>query len=297
MRSAMTPPQGGNPVVQQRRLLSELRKLRAGAGLARKKVAEALDWSVSKLLRIETGAVGISKTDLTALLAHYGVTDTDQVNAMVQLSRSRKQAAWWDKYKGQYPTQFITFLGYEMSAEIIRNFHSLVVPDLLQTREYAHEVSTACDGSPERSDAHVDVLIQRQQLLDQQEPPNFFFIIDEGALRRAVGGSAVMRRQLGRLKELNRRPNITIQIVRYDAGAVCVKGPFGVYELPGEEDDYMILLELADGKVVIQQSSPQEAADSLAAFSRLEEMAASTEETDKIIDEIAASFADDEPTK
>jgi transcriptional regulator with XRE-family HTH domain len=296
-RSIMTSPQRDNPVVHHRRLRAELRKLRDDAGLVQTQVAKALDWSVSKLVRIETGIVGISKTDLTALLTLYAVTDTEHVDALVQLLRSSRQAAWWDEYKDKYPPRFITFLGYEASAKVIRDFHSLAVPDLLQTREYAREVITACGTPPEQIAMAVDVLIQRQKLLDQQHLPTFFFLIDEGALRRCVGGPAVMRNQLEWLKELNRRSNVTIQIALYEVGAYGdIKGSFGVYELPSAEDDYVIVLELANGDVLIQDS-PKETITFMRNFSELAEKTASADSTDKIIDEIAASFADDEPTK
>lgn len=57
------------------RLQAELRNARKRAGLTQKQVAAAMDWSVSKMRRIETGIVGISVIDLRALLACYKVND------------------------------------------------------------------------------------------------------------------------------------------------------------------------------------------------------------------------------
>ncbi|MGH3966150.1 MAG: helix-turn-helix domain-containing protein [Pseudonocardiaceae bacterium] len=62
-----------DPTILRRRLRSELRKARDTAGMTQRDVAVAMDWSQSKLIRIESGAVNISTNDLRALLGHYGM--------------------------------------------------------------------------------------------------------------------------------------------------------------------------------------------------------------------------------
>src|SRR2546421_10220600 len=104
---------GQSPVVLQRRLRTELRRAREHAGLTRKDVSEALDWSVSKVIRIETGAVGISTTDLWALLREIGITDPEQVEALVGAAKASQRNEWWSAYRGKLDPQFLTFLGYE----------------------------------------------------------------------------------------------------------------------------------------------------------------------------------------
>ena len=46
-----------SPTVQRRRLRAELRRARLDAGLTQEQVATAMDWSLSKLIRIENGTV------------------------------------------------------------------------------------------------------------------------------------------------------------------------------------------------------------------------------------------------
>ena len=82
-------PTGDTPVSQLRRLRGELRQQRDARQLTQKEVAEALDWSPSKLIRIERGPVGISVTDVRALLQHYGVTDISRVEALVDMGARR----------------------------------------------------------------------------------------------------------------------------------------------------------------------------------------------------------------
>ena len=73
----MTTP---SPLVQRRRLRTELRRARAEAGLTQGEVATAMDWSLSKIIRIETGAVGVSTNDLRALLGLYGITQIESLS-------------------------------------------------------------------------------------------------------------------------------------------------------------------------------------------------------------------------
>src|SRR4051812_5778759 len=69
----MTDLAGPDPTIHRRRLRSELRKAREAAGLTQRQTAEAMDWSLSKLIRIETGDVRVSTNDLRAMLTYYTV--------------------------------------------------------------------------------------------------------------------------------------------------------------------------------------------------------------------------------
>jgi transcriptional regulator with XRE-family HTH domain len=71
-------------------LRTELRNERQLARLTQKQVARAMDWSPSKLLRIETGVVGISITDLRALLTYYNIKDKRRTDELVNLARAAR---------------------------------------------------------------------------------------------------------------------------------------------------------------------------------------------------------------
>ena len=59
-----------NASALRRQLLAELRQLRPPHVVTQRQVADALDWSPSKVTRIENGSVSISVTDLRALLGY-----------------------------------------------------------------------------------------------------------------------------------------------------------------------------------------------------------------------------------
>jgi transcriptional regulator with XRE-family HTH domain len=293
-----TPAETGNPLVQQRMLLSELKRIRDEKRFLQKQVAADLDWSVSKLIRIESGAVGISKSDLIALLHHYRVTDQEHVDRLIEMNRVSRQSAWWDKYKDKYSQQFINFVAFESSSRRIRQFQALAIPGLLQTRDYARFIIELYDSSPEITSMGTEVRLERQtQVLEQPNPPEMFFILDEALIRRQVGGPEVMREQLTRLKELNRRPGITIQIARFQAGAyVGMKGSFTIFEFPTGRDDYAVVLEYGHRDVLIQNDA-QQASEFLETFFELEDLAEPSSRTEDIIDEVLATFPGSEPDK
>jgi transcriptional regulator with XRE-family HTH domain len=84
----MTPGQDVSD--QRQRLRVELRNRRKSAHLTQTQVARAMDWSPSKMLRIEAGAIGISTTDLRALLAYYDIKDERQTEELVALARASR---------------------------------------------------------------------------------------------------------------------------------------------------------------------------------------------------------------
>ncbi|HEY0640437.1 MAG TPA: helix-turn-helix transcriptional regulator [Pseudonocardiaceae bacterium] len=250
---------GPDPTVHRRRLRNELRKAREAAGRTQRDVAAAMDWSQSKLIRIETGAVNISTNDLRALLGHYDVP-AERINAMVELARAARDVPRWSIYKDVASPEYIAFLGYESSASIIRNFEPLLMPGLLQTEEYARAVITAVETvNPQRVDALVDLRMQRQELMVKQPAPELHFIIDEAVIRRMVGGPHVARRQLRHLKDIADAPNVTLRVVPFEVGMYPrLRVPYVLFEFPDAEDEDVLYLENPLGEYLVRENSPEE---------------------------------------
>jgi transcriptional regulator with XRE-family HTH domain len=237
-----------SPVVQRRRLRTELRRARLDAEQTQEQVATAMDWSLSKLIRIENGTVGISTNDLKAILAHYEITDDKRTAEMLGLARGARERSWWSGYRDA-PPRLIQLIEYESAAFIIRNFQPMLVPGLLQTEEYATTMirNLAPQVSAEDVKLRVEIRMKRQQLLQQKEMPLMFFIMDEAAVRRVVGGGEAMRRQLQRLLDESEKPTVTIEIVPFSAGAhPGMTGPFMLFEFPDAADDDALYLEGPD---------------------------------------------------
>jgi hypothetical protein len=117
-----------------------------------------------------------------------------------------------------FPGWFADWPDKEAEATRLRTFEPLVIPGLLQTEAYAHAIlSTRLDSTPEEVEQAVTARMERQRILVRDQPPELSAILDEAALRRPVGGSEIMRRQLAHL--IVRRPTVAIQVIPFAAGA------------------------------------------------------------------------------
>jgi hypothetical protein len=204
-----------------------------------------MDWSLSKLIRIENGSVGISLNDLKAILAHYEIADEKRTVELIALSRGARERSWWNSYRDM-PPRLIQLIEYESASFIIRNFQPMLIPGLLQTEEYATNTTRTLrpQATAQEVSTTVELRMKRQQLLRQSEMPLMFFIVDEGAVRRLVGGQEAMRRQVQLLLDESEKPTVTIEIVPFTAGAhPGMQGPFMLFEFPDAEDDDALYLE------------------------------------------------------
>jgi transcriptional regulator with XRE-family HTH domain len=246
---------GGSPLVQRRRLRTELKQARQVSGLTQEQVAGEMDWSLSKVMRIESASSGIRTNDLKALLRLYGVKDSGQVDSLLALARAGRERSWWSKYRDVAPASLLQLIEYESAAHAIRQFENVLIPGILQTEEYANAVIRNYYGEGSESDqrraALVELRIQREELFDGDNPPSFHFILEEAVIRRPVGGSSVMHRQLRRLLEVAKKPNITVEIIPFLVGLhQGMKGPFEVVEFADPQDRDIVFLESPRGDIV-----------------------------------------------
>jgi transcriptional regulator with XRE-family HTH domain len=273
------------PAVQRRRLRVELRTYRKRAGLTQRDVAKAMDWSPSKLIRMENGDVRIAPTDLRVLLGHYGVSDPETVESLVDMARSSRRDTWGE-FKDVYTQPWLTFLGYESSASVVRNYETLLVPGLLQTEEYALAWYRASGVDKEAAERRWEGRLRRQELHDRDNPPDMNFVIDQAAVARQVGGQGVLRRQLERLKSYGQMKHITLQIVPFTSGWHEGLGEsFVLLEFPSPDDDDLLHIEDPGGGVTMRDDTDQTSA-ALERFVSLEDFALPPEETLELLDHL-----------
>ncbi|MFS8478768.1 MAG: helix-turn-helix transcriptional regulator [Micromonosporaceae bacterium] len=282
---------GQRPTVQRRRLRSELRQRREAAGLTQDQVASRMDWSVSKLVRIEAGAVGISTNDLRALLDLYGVRAPDEVDDLVELARRSRQRAWWASYKGVLSPSYLEFIGLEADASTIRYFHPTIVPALLQTEAYARALISGGGTrvlEPAQVDSYVEIRMTRiREALGRPTPPDLVVVLDEAAIRRHVGGRAVMRQQLQHLVALAARPHVRLGVLPFSAGVhPGLYGSFALFGFTEPDADVVLYLEHAPGAMILRDR-PGEVAEYEGAFDRILELALGPQQTVALLTEAA----------
>jgi transcriptional regulator with XRE-family HTH domain len=254
-----------DPSVYRRRLRNILRRTRESKVITQATAAAEMSWSVSKLIRIETGIVTISVNDLKALLDYYEISDPDEVADLVQMAKNSRRTSWTSPYRGIASDVFLTFLGHEDAAVRSHSFQPILIPGLLQTDEYAREVLRVLRGSkdPKRIDGLVELRIARQErVFSRTDEIKLNYLIDESVVRRVVGGPEVMKRQVRHLIDECRRENLSIRIVPFTTGVYrSMRVPFVVLEFSDPEEEAVLYLEHPQRESLIREDAPYEDPD------------------------------------
>jgi transcriptional regulator with XRE-family HTH domain len=235
---------------------AQLRRLREAAGLSPETAGYQIRASRSKISRMETGRVGFKERDVSDLLEFYGVTDVQVLTSMMALASQANAQDWWAKFGDVLPDWFEPYLGLEAAASLIRTFDLQFINGLFQTADYARSVAQiGLRGAVTAEiDRRVDVRMRRQAMLTAARPPRVWSVIDEAALRRAVGGAAVMRGQLRHLAEVARLPDITLQVVPFRIGGHdAAGGSFTVLRFAEPDVPDVVYIEQLTGAMYLER--------------------------------------------
>ncbi|WP_433326114.1 helix-turn-helix domain-containing protein [Spirillospora sp. CA-294931] len=118
---------------------------------------------------------------------------------------------------GHDPDWFKAHLELEAKASVLRIYELAVVPGLLQTEDYARALFRSFGSK--NVEAQVAQRMNRQRVLRRQDPPTLWVLLAEPVLEWQVGGSEVMRDQLGHLREVSELPNVILRVVPKIEGA------------------------------------------------------------------------------
>ncbi|MGW2781679.1 helix-turn-helix domain-containing protein [Streptomyces populi] len=280
-------PTAVDPSLNRRKLRLALKAARDKRGLTQREAADSLEWSLSKLIRIEAGTVSLSVTDLRAILHEYGVDDPDVVAELEEAARGSKGQSWWTEYNDVISQPFSQYLGYESAANDIRGYHPSLIPGHLQTADYINALFEV--GQPvAKAQLRIDLRLARQDRVFQEGGPQVEMILDEAALRRQVGGATVMRRQLTFLKELITQGKAVLRALPFSAGAHDSLD--SSFFLLGFHDDEDVLYVAGPGGVSTIRDDRELVARYQECFEDLRNKALSEEDTVALIDELIEQF-------
>jgi transcriptional regulator with XRE-family HTH domain len=226
---------GNAPTVLRILLGTQLRRLRESRGITAAAAATAIHGSESKISRMELGRNAVRGVDVVNLLDLYGITSAREREALLVLAGQANQQGWWHHSQDLLPSWFQPYLGLEESAELIRSYDTQFVPGLLQTDEYSRAVYELAGYPREDTDRRVGVRKERQQRF-ASGALRLRAVIDEIALRRPVGTTDVMRRQLEHLLAVADQPRTTIQVTPFGTGAShAAPGSFSILSFAAED--------------------------------------------------------------
>jgi transcriptional regulator with XRE-family HTH domain len=231
-----------------RRILlgSQLRRLREAKGITREDAGYTIRASESKISRMELGRVSFKERDVTDLLSLYGVDDETERAALVTLVREANQSGWWHSFSDAMPNWFQTYVGLEEAAALIRTYQVQFIPGLLQTEDYARAIVLLNRPHMETSELErrINLRMRRQKLVADGDGPRLWAVVDEAALRRPVGGPAVMKAQIQRLIDAADMPNVVVQVMPFRFGGHAAEsGAFTILRFPEQDLPDVVYLE------------------------------------------------------
>lgn len=235
----MTEPEGQ---FTRRKMLGDvLRQLRGDRKL--REVAQFAGISESSISRIENGKQKITGANVRLLCQCYGVGAPDVDMLMRQATESDDRAsvvidddsvADWAK----------SFADLQHDSDETATYQIKLIPGPLQTPEYARALVAAGDADQVTADGVVRRRsAQRQRLL--QSEWEYRAILDEAALRTIVGDRTTMAEQAEDLAKVSALPNVTLQVMLFEAGAhIAMTGPFTMLRYRGSDAMNAVFVEL-----------------------------------------------------
>ena len=271
----------GSPTARRRRLAIELRKLRDASGLTCNQIGKELDWSGSKVNRLETGQGRVQPSDVDALCRFYGTSDALR-ELLRAFAKDSKTKGWWHTHGAAIPSWFSVYVGLEQAASHLRGYQGEFVPGLLQTPEYAAEISRVTLGlSTDEIERLVEVRMRRQQLLTAENATNFWAVVHQNTLMHTVGSRETMAAQLQHMLVSAELCNVTLQVLPFDAGAYPTTGSFTILGFPEQEDPDIVYREGLTDSIYLEL--PTDVSVYTRAFDHLRALALSPQRSAELI--------------
>ncbi|MBL7260991.1 helix-turn-helix domain-containing protein [Paractinoplanes lichenicola] len=250
--------EGDSPTIARLRVRLAIREARKASGLTQVEVAEAMEWSNSKVIRIENGDNTISINDLKNLLTLLGVSDKEHIDSLLadaRVARRRQQpvTAWWQdpSIREGMNDPLRRFVEYEAEASEIRSYNILYVPGPLQTPEYATALTRMWQNersdsesprpggfSPEKVAALVEARrLRREAMLNRLDSLKYLILFDESVLLRPAGGPAIFAAQLQQILELSAQGMFKLRMLPFDLGtAIANNGSFDLLKVGADSE-------------------------------------------------------------
>ncbi|WP_330250704.1 helix-turn-helix domain-containing protein [Nocardia sp. NBC_00565] len=225
----------------RRQLGRYLRKQRTAEGLTLAAVAKPMEWSISKLGRIERGEEGkIRKADVQQLCDILGFGE-ERTAVMVGLAQQADVKSWWHAFGDLIPDGFVMYVDLEWTADAMTIYRPDLMPGLLQTAAYARALDRIWfpHDSEEEQEGRIRVRMERQAVITRKtNPTKVDVVLHESVLHTIVGSPATMAGQLRHLADMSTKDNVGIRILPYSAGVPLGApiGPFVILDFAPDDE-------------------------------------------------------------
>lgn len=228
MRAWLTRPGG---------LAAEL--VAARGSLSMRQLADLVGqgWGSAKISKLEHGQQLPTDGDLDAIAAALMV-DKEQRQAWQKLliEALGKRASFSKRRPITTGGPDNLTLTLEADAGFIRATGPYLLPDLLQTKEYAYHALRSIYVGGMDAGTIAKQIIDRQEILSDLERA-FQFVIPESALRTLPAGPSIMAGQYDRLISAATMRNVQVAILPLNADVIPLYGAVTVYDSDAVIDD------------------------------------------------------------
>ncbi|MYW05310.1 helix-turn-helix transcriptional regulator [Streptomyces sp. SID3343] len=249
---------------------------RERAGLTQAELADAVGYSVEQVASIEQGRRPAKEA--------FTLAAETTLSALGVL-----QALQEDVDLAKLPAFFRDFALLETEALSRFAYEPLLVPGLLQTKQYAEALLRAnCPPFDEETfEQHLEARMDRQTLLTRVPAVELSFLIGEAVLHCPVGGRAVLKAQFHRLLEAAQLSNVEVQIMPMSFGAHAgLNGPMVLVETIDHRR--VTYIESQDESMVI--SDPDRVSRHELRYGKLRSQALNVSESARLIERVAGEL-------
>lgn len=205
-----------------------IRRFRIEAGLTQSQLASRMGkTSHSEISRWESGKIPLPEKEAAALIVVCGVSIADR-ERIFGLIHDAADPNWLTTGVDK---QLALLREYENRATRIVTVYPLLVPGLLQTRDYSIALMTGAGASRGDAENWTDFRMARRDVITHKDGVEYLAIIGDHAIKRPFCTPDIALGQLQQLLDLGRLGNVTIQILPLDRGySPALEGSFDLIE-------------------------------------------------------------------
>ena len=206
------------PTVRSRDLGYELQNIMRAASMSGHELARRLDVYPSMLSHAINGHRRLSDADLVAILVACHVTRDDR-ERILRLNHDLTQRGWLQHHEPALSTWSRTLANHEREATRIVDMQTTMVPQLLQTEDYARTtLSRSLTTDEKTNESLLDAHRHRQSIFSKYPLPRMLFFLAESTLHAPVGDAAMMSEQMQHLLMNAALPQVEIRVIPGTAG-------------------------------------------------------------------------------
>ncbi|MFI9364577.1 helix-turn-helix domain-containing protein [Kitasatospora sp. NPDC053057] len=205
-----------NPTLRQRRIGTELRKMREGAGLSTGALSRDLGIDRTQVSQIEAAKVGVSPERLRSFAAACKCMNEPLIGALESMVQDRSKG-WWEDHRGTVPDGFLENAELEKTSRELMLWVLTHMPGPCQTINYASAVFGRVFPPLPRHEVEARTAFRMQRKTDlRRNPKPLTAFIYESVLWTRFGGTQILKEQLGSLLEDSELPWMSIRVVPFD---------------------------------------------------------------------------------